>query len=106
MRSNSKLSLHNNAIHIVCKIIDAVISSVQEAETGADFLTAKKFLIFLQQTLQELEHPWGPTPLQFEMRIHNQWEYQAKTLKAMGIYVIYMIVHDKDKFMYSGNKVI
>ena len=50
---------------MVCKIIDAVMSSAQEAETAAGFLTAKE-LVPVRQTLIEMGHPQGPTPLQFD----------------------------------------
>ena len=63
--ANSPAPPHNNAIHVVCKLIDAVMSSAQEAETGAGYITAKE-LAPLRQTLQELGHPQGPTPIQFD----------------------------------------
>ena len=55
----------NAPIHIVCKIIDAVMSSAQEAETGAGYITARD-LVPIRQTLHEMGHPQGPTPLQFD----------------------------------------
>ena len=55
----------NGPILMVCKIIDAVMSSAQEAETAAGFLTAKE-LVPVRQTLIEMGHPQGPTPLQFD----------------------------------------
>jgi hypothetical protein len=55
----------NGPVHVLCKIIDAVMSSAQEAETGAGYLNARD-MVPLRQTLIELGHPQGPTPLQFD----------------------------------------
>lgn len=58
---------HNGAVHILCKIIDAVMTSAQEAELGAGYLNAKE-IIPIRQALIEMGHPQGPTPLQFDNR--------------------------------------
>ena len=55
----------NGAISAKSKIIDAVMSSAQEAETSAGYYNAKE-IIPLRQALEELGHPQGPTPLQFD----------------------------------------
>ena len=55
----------NGAIYNLCKIIDTVMSSAQEAETGAGFLNAKD-MVPIRTMLQEMGHPQGPTPLQFD----------------------------------------
>ena len=55
----------NAAIMIVCKIIDAVMSSAQEAETGAGYITTRE-LAPIRETLKEMGHLQGPTPLQFD----------------------------------------
>ena len=55
----------NGPVHVLCKIIDAVMSSAQEAETGAGYLNARD-MVPIRQTLIELGHPQGPTPLQFD----------------------------------------
>ena len=55
----------NHAVIVVCKIIDAVMSSTQEAETGAGFVTART-LVPARITLAELGYPQGPMPLQFD----------------------------------------
>jgi hypothetical protein len=47
------------------RIIDAVMSSVQESETGSGFINAKD-AIPTRTTLQEMGHPQGPTPIQFD----------------------------------------
>jgi hypothetical protein len=60
----------NMPIHVLCKIIDAVMSSAQEAETGAGFLNAKD-AIPMRQALEDLGHPQGPTPLQFDNKVAN-----------------------------------
>jgi hypothetical protein len=55
---------HNAPILVNSKIIDAVMSSVQESETGSGFINAK-YAVPIHTILQEMGHPQGPTPLQF-----------------------------------------
>ena len=77
----------NGAIAVKSKIIDAVMSSAQEAETGAGFYNAKE-LLPLRQTLEELGHPQGPTPLQFDNISATQIlknEVSQKRSKAMDM---------------------
>ena len=65
MTAQQQAPPHNGSIHILCKIIDAVMSSAQEAELGAGFLNAKE-IIPIRQALIEMGHPQGPTPVQFD----------------------------------------
>ena len=77
----------NHAVIVVCKIIDAVMSSTQEAETGAGFMTART-LIPARITLEELGHPQGPTPLQFDNQCAKGIltdEIKQKCSKAMDM---------------------
>ena len=77
----------NGAVAIKSKIIDAVMSSAQEAETGAGFLNAKE-LLSLRQALEDLGHPQGPTPLQFDNISATQIlkeEVSQKKSKAMDM---------------------
>ena len=60
-----KPPMHNHPVHVLCKVIDAVMSSTQEAETGGGFINAKQALP-IQQAAIEMGHPQGPTPLQFD----------------------------------------
>ena len=63
------------------------MSSAQEAETGAGFYNAKE-LIPLRQTLEELGHPQGATPLQFYNHSATQIlknEVSQKRSKAMDM---------------------
>ena len=39
-----KPPMHNHPVHVPCKVIDAVMSSTQEAETGGGFINAKQAL--------------------------------------------------------------
>ena len=39
--------------------------SAQEVETGAEYITARE-LTPVRETLKEMGHPQGPTPLQFD----------------------------------------
>ena len=55
----------NGAILVLCQIIDTIMSSAQEAETGAAFINARK-AIPIRSTLEVLGHPQGPTPLQLD----------------------------------------
>ena len=55
----------NAPILVNSKIIDAVMSSVQESETGSGFINAKD-AVPIRTTLEEMGHPQGPTPLQFD----------------------------------------
>ena len=55
----------NGPIHINSKVINTVMSSAQEAETGAGFYNAQD-AVPIRQTLEDLGHPQGPTPIQFD----------------------------------------
>jgi hypothetical protein len=55
----------NASILVNSKVIDAVMSSVQESETGSGFINAKD-AIPMRTTLHEMGHPQGPTPIQFD----------------------------------------
>ena len=55
----------NHTVIVVFNILDALMSSAQEAETGAGFVTACA-LVPARITLIELGHPQGPTPLQID----------------------------------------
>ena len=57
--------MHNHPILVTCKVIDAVMSSTQEAETGGGYINAKEALPIRQAAI-EMGHPHGPTPLQFD----------------------------------------
>ena len=53
----------NGAIHIHCSIMDTVLSSATEAETGALFYNAKDAAPF-RTALNEMGHPQTATPIQ------------------------------------------
>ena len=55
----------NGPIDVNCKVIDAVMSSAQESETGMGFINAKS-AIEKRLTLEFLGHKQGPTPIQFD----------------------------------------
>ena len=55
----------NAPILVNSKVIPNVMSSAAEAETGMGFLNARD-AIPIRQTLQEMGHPQGPTPIQFD----------------------------------------
>ena len=77
----------NTPILVLSKIIDAVMSSAQEAKTGAGFINARE-LIPLRNALCEMGHPQGPTPIQFDNRVANDIlndDVNQKRSKAMDM---------------------
>ena len=63
------------------------MSSASEAETGAGFYNAKE-LLSLRQALEDLGHPQGPTPIQFDNKSATQIlneEFTQKRSKAMDM---------------------
>ena len=58
----------NDPIATNSSIIDTVMSSAQEAETGAGFFNAQQ-LVPLRLALEELGHKQGLTPLQFDNKV-------------------------------------
>jgi hypothetical protein len=55
----------NAPILVNSKVIDAVMSSVQESETGSGFINAKDG-VPMRTSLLEMGHTQGPTPIQFD----------------------------------------
>ena len=77
----------NHVVIIVCKKPDAVMSSVQEVEIGAGFVTAHT-LVPARITLTKLGHTQGPTPLQFDNQCSkgiSTDEIKQKCFKAMDM---------------------
>jgi hypothetical protein len=77
----------NGAVHIVAKIIKAVMSSAAEAELGGLFINAKT-AVPIRKTLEELGHKQPPTPIQTDNStacgvVNN--EIQPKATKAMDM---------------------
>ena len=60
----------NEPILVLSKILDELMSSAQEAETGAGFMNARE-AIPIRNALIEMGHPQGPTPIQFDNRVAN-----------------------------------
>jgi hypothetical protein len=56
---------HNIPILVTAKIINATISSAQEAETGTKFINTKE-TVSIQQTLHKVGHKQGSAPIQFD----------------------------------------
>jgi hypothetical protein len=62
--ATGKPNIHNDgAILEKVEIINHVMSSAAESETGALFINGKEAMP-IRQTLRELNHPQPPTPLQ------------------------------------------
>jgi hypothetical protein len=61
--SNTANILTNRAILIISTVLKHVMSSAAEAEIGAVFINAKEGAV-IRKTLEELGHPYPPTPLE------------------------------------------
>ena len=78
---------NNGAVLNVAQIIKAVMSSAAEAELGALFINAKH-AIPMRNTLEELGHPQGRTPIQTDNSTANgvvNGKIQPKATKAMDM---------------------
>jgi hypothetical protein len=88
LSNDNKFTPNNGAILTIATIIKAVMSSAVEAELGALFINAKE-AVYLQQILEEMDHPQPRTPIQTynttaEGVINNK--IQPKCTKAMDIH--------------------
>ena len=63
--ADSPALMHNHPVLALCKKMYAVMSSIQESETGSAFINARH-TIPIHQTAIEMNHQQGPTPLQFD----------------------------------------
>ena len=77
----------NGRVLVISKIIDVIISSSQEDDNGAGFITAKE-MISCCITLEEMGYKQGPTSLQFNNKcatgiIHDQ--IRQKSSKSMNM---------------------
>ena len=96
---NSQEPTPNAPVHILCKIINAVMSSAQESETGAGYLNAKD-AIPMRTALEEMGHPQGPTPLQFDNKVATQLlndDAAQKRSKAMDMRFYWLKDRDVQK---------
>ena len=59
---------HNAPILVISKIIDAVMSSAQEAETAAGFINGKELIPSIR-VLEEMGHKQLPVPIQFDNKV-------------------------------------
>ena len=59
---------HNAPIQVISKIIDTVMSSAQEAETGAGYINGKELVPSIR-ALEELGHKQFPVPIQFDNKV-------------------------------------
>ena len=60
----------NAPVLVNSKIIDTVMSSVQESETGSGFINGK-YAVPFSNSLHEMGHIQGPTPIQFDNIVAN-----------------------------------
>jgi len=81
----------NGHTQVISKIIDTVMSSAQESENGAGFITAKEIMAS-RVTLEEMGHEQTtPTPLQFDNKcavgiINDQVRQKASKCMDMRFY--------------------
>ncbi len=78
MAGRDDIPTNNGAILNISQIIRAVMSSAAEAEIGALFINAKT-AISMRHTLEELDHPQPPTPMQTD----NKTAHDLLTKKIM-----------------------
>ena len=67
LKSEDDLPLHNSPVHVLYRIIDAIMSSAQEEVSGTAFINARE-AIFQRLALEEMGHKQGSTPLQLDNR--------------------------------------
>ena len=92
----------NGPILTQSKIVDTVMSSAQEAETGAGFFNAQQ-IVPLRIALEELGHPQGPTPIQFDNKVATSIlndEVSQKRSKAMDMRFYWLRDRVKQKQFY------
>ena len=65
IKSNDPPPKINAPVLVNRKIIDTVMSSVQESETGSGFINGKD-AVPLRNALHEMGHIQGPKPIQFD----------------------------------------
>jgi hypothetical protein len=85
--TNSNKKLTNGAILIISIVLKHVISSAAEAEIGAVFINAKEGAV-LRTTLEELEHPQPPTPMETDNTTatgYSNGTIKQKRTKAMDM---------------------
>jgi hypothetical protein len=89
MAGNEEIPFNNGAVLNISQIIQAVMSSAAEAESGALFINAKT-AISIQQTLIELSHPQPRTSMQTDNAMAHTLltnKIFPKALKAMDMLV-------------------
>ena len=103
MVRKDKIPINNGAVLNILQIIRAVMSSVAEAELGAQFINAKT-AVSMRQTLIELGHPQPLTPMQTDNKTAHELltnKILPKALKAMDISFHWLRCHDaQDQFRY------
>ena len=78
------------------------MSSALEAETGAGFFNAQ-LLVPLRTALEELGHPQGPTPIQFDNKVATailKDEVSQRRSKAMDMRFYWLRDRVKQKQFY------
>ena len=80
------------------------MSSAQETETGAGFYNVKE-LLSLRQALEDLGHPQGPTPLQFDNISATQiLKNEASQKRSKAVDMCYYWLRDWAKFHIHWKK--
>ena len=85
----------NGPIHIVATIIKHVMASAAEAELGALYMNAKEGTV-IRNTLKEMGHPQGPTPIQTDNSTANKITNNAcKQQRSKAIDMRFYWLHDR-----------
>ena len=97
----------NAPVLVNSKIIDTVMPSVQESETGSGFISGKDDMT-LRNTLHEMGHIQGPTPIQFgNIVVHGiitDTVVQHRSKAMDMLFIGFVINANKNNFMFIGNK--
>lgn len=99
IKPNDQEPPHNGPVHVLCKIIDSVMSSAQEAELGGGYLNARE-IIPMRQALVEMGHPQGPTPMQFDNKTANDLlngDSQQRKSKHMDMRFHWLLDRERQK---------
>lgn len=99
VKPNDKEPPTNGPVNVLCKIIDAVMSSAQESEIGGGYLNAKEAIPMIQ-ALKEMGHPQGPMPMQFDNQTANNLlngDAQQRRSKHMDMRFHWLLDRERQK---------
>jgi hypothetical protein len=95
MAGRDDIPTNNGAVLNILQIIQAVMSSAEEAELNALFINTKTG-VSMRHTLKELGHPQPPTPIQTDNKTANDLltnNIMSKALKVMDMHFHWLRCH-------------